>query len=267
MNAAKNGYVAEFVTGYLQREIRMELKVANGTDTGVRDPLQKGIAVGRLVKINGGYLVPATSLNTDAEYIVAQSDDTIRDLPEDYNYTERYNYVPNLIVKNSEETKTVALYKIVNRDDVKLVKIAEPVDMITGAMVSNDFVAGPRTYQFLQTGINSYKVIGTIIYTVSNPDNNPDGNILTFKMKNSDITARAQLPTGDIYKRISESTTKRVNTATRSDFEDDGSVVCNICVNDGTNRTNNLIVEVEWLENQVSHYTFDLSEVTMVPVE
>lgn len=262
MNAAKSGYVAEFVTGYLQREIRMELKVANGTDCGLRNPLQTGIAVGRLVKISTDTLVPATNLS-DAQYIVAQSDDTIRDVPGDFNYPEKYSTLPNLIVKNSDSVKTVALYKIVNVDDVKLIKIAEPVSIITGTTSGSTFTAGAKPYQFIQTGVNSYKVIGSIAYTTSNPDNNPDGNILMFKMKDADITAKTQLPTGTIYKRISESTTQLINTATRDDFETDGSVVCNICVNDGTNRTNTLIVEIEWVAGEVSRYTFDLSEVTM----
>lgn len=262
MNAAKSGYVAEFETGYLQREIRMEVKVANGTDSGLRNPLVMGIAVGRLAKMDGEYLVPAANLS-DATYIIAQSDDTIRDVPSDYNYEEKYSTLPNLIVKNSEEVKTVAVYKIVDSNDVKLVKIAEPVSIIPGTTSDSVFTAGAKTYQFLQTGINSYKVIGSIAYTTSNPDNNPDGNILMFKMKNADITAKSQLPTGDIYERISTSTTKFVNTATRDDFETDGSVVCNVCVNDTVGRTNTLIIKVEWIEGEVSEYIFDLSEVTM----
>ena len=263
MIAAKSGYVAEFVTGYLQREIRMEAKVKDGIDCGLRDPLVKGIAVGRLVKFADGYMVPAEKTDSGL-YILAQSDDTIRELPGDYNYPERYTTLPNLIVKNSEEIKTVAVYKIVNEDDVKLTKIAEPVEIISGALVDSSFVAGPRTYMFVPTGVNSYKVVGTIIYTTNNGNGNPDGNMLIFKMSDADITNKSQLPEGDIYKRISESTTKRVNTATREDFESDGSVVCNICVNDGENRTNTLIVEVEWVEGEISRYVFDLSEATML---
>ena len=202
MIAAKSGYVAEFVTGYLQREIRMEAKVAGGIDSGLRDPLVKGIAVGRLVKFNGGYMVPAT-LHVDATHIVAQSDDTIRDLPSDYNYPERYSTLPNLIVKNSEEVKTVAVYKIVNEDDVKLTKIAEPVEIISGALVDSSFVAGPRTYMFVPTGVNSYKFVGTIIYTTNNGNGNPDGNMLIFKMSDADITNKSQLPEGDIYDKFS----------------------------------------------------------------
>lgn len=127
MNAAKTGFIAEFVTGYLQREIRMEVTVAGGTDCGLRDTTKTGYAPGRLVKIVDGAMtapagVTATSVG-DATHIIAQSDDTIRELPEDYNYTERYSTLPNLIVKNSVEKKTVAVYKIVNADDVKIVNL------------------------------------------------------------------------------------------------------------------------------------------------
>ena len=127
MNAAKTGFIAEFVTGYLQREIRMEVTVAGGTDRGLRDTTKTAYAPGRLVRIVDGAItapvgVTATSVG-NATHIIAQSDDTIRELPEDYNYTERYSTLPNLIVKNSDEKKTVAVYKIVNADDVKIVNL------------------------------------------------------------------------------------------------------------------------------------------------
>lgn len=134
MNAAKNGFVAEFVTGYLQREIRLLATVAGGTDKGLRNPADEGFAVGRLVTITGdtdenravaaATGVSATSIG-NATHIIAQSDDTIRDLPEDYNYTERYSFLPNLIVKNSQEAKTIAVYKIVNPDDIKIIDLGE----------------------------------------------------------------------------------------------------------------------------------------------
>ena len=131
MNAAKTGIVAEFKTGYLQREIRMEARVVGGTDAGLRDSSKTGFAPGRLVKLGTvtvgasqqpAFLAPTgvsvTSIG-DATHIIAQSDDTIRDLPEDYNYGDRYSSLPNLICKNTGastsapgDAKTVAVYKI-----------------------------------------------------------------------------------------------------------------------------------------------------------
>lgn len=141
MTAAKTGVIAEFETAYLQREIRLVATVAGGTDTGLRDSSKVGYAVGRLVKVTGNgpdsYAVglPTTGAGSkgaagvvadgigDATHIIAQSDDTTRDEPSDYNEMERYSSLPNLICKISTTKKTVALYKIVNPDDIKLVKL------------------------------------------------------------------------------------------------------------------------------------------------
>lgn len=133
MTAAKSGIIAEFETGYLQREIRLIATVAGGTDLGLRDSSKKGFAVGRLVEVTntgGVYAIkapttaPSATSTGTATHIIAQSDDTIRDEPSDYNEMEKYSSLPNLICKNSEtEKKTVALYKIVNKDDIKLVDL------------------------------------------------------------------------------------------------------------------------------------------------
>ena len=132
MIAAKSGIIAEFETGYLQREIRLIATVTGGTDAGLRDSSKTGFAVGRLVEVTntaGEYAIKvpttaptATSIGT-ATHIIAQSDDTIRDEPSDYNEMERYSSLPNLICKNSTTKKTVALYKIVNPDDIKLINL------------------------------------------------------------------------------------------------------------------------------------------------
>jgi len=267
MNAAKNGYVAEFVTGYLQREIRKELKVAGGTDAGLRDGAL-GFAPGRLVKIVDETIVPAVISDSNI-YIVAQSDDTIRENPSDYNYQERYSNLPNLVCKNSDEVKTVALYKIVNKDDVKLVKITEPVDILIGAFDGEAFGTRPMTYQILRTGINTFKVIGSVPkYAVGNaPEGNPAGNILTFMMRDNDLSNTSQLPDGDIYNRYSNEPSKPHNSATKSDFKtSDGKVIlpCAIWVN---NETKTFTITVEWVEGEVSKYVFDLSEAVMSNIE
>lgn len=133
MTAAKTGIIAEFQTAYLQREIRLVATVTGGTDTGLRDSSKTGFAVGRLVEVTGNgpdnwaIKVPttaptATSIGT-ATHIIAQSDDTTRDEPSDYNEMEKYSSLPNLICKNSTTKKTVAVYKITNPDDIKLVNL------------------------------------------------------------------------------------------------------------------------------------------------
>lgn len=136
MTAAKSGIIAEFETAYLQREIRLVATVAGGTDAGLRDSSKVGYAVGRLVKVTGNGSgtnaspvaitaptgVTETSIG-NATHIIAQSDDTTRDEPSDYNEMEKYSSLPNLVCKNSTTGKTVAVYKIVNPDDIKLVNL------------------------------------------------------------------------------------------------------------------------------------------------
>lgn len=136
MTAAKSGIIAEFETAYLQREIRLVATVAGGQDTGLRDSSKVGYAVGRLVVVTGSGSgtnaspvaitaptgVTATSIG-NATHIIAQSDDTTRDEPSDYNEMEKYSSLPNLVCKNSTTGKTVAVYKIVNPDDIKLINL------------------------------------------------------------------------------------------------------------------------------------------------
>ena len=132
MNAAKNGIIANFNTGYLQREIRLIATVAGGTDAGLRDSSKVGYAVGRLVVVsspdaNGVSAITASNATSstigNATHIIAQSDDTIRDDYNDFNYTERYTTLPNLVCKNSATTKTVAVYKITDASDIKLINL------------------------------------------------------------------------------------------------------------------------------------------------
>lgn len=142
----KDGFRAEFNTGYLQIEtVLHQALVKNGIDKSVHDATKTGYGVGRLVKVtpnaDGTYTIdkpskgvgslgaaPAEDAITtaladgigDANYIIAQSDNTIRDTIDDYVKDEKYDG----IVKNSAtEYKTVAVYKIVNADDIKLVRV------------------------------------------------------------------------------------------------------------------------------------------------
>lgn len=143
------GFRAEFATGYLQREIILhQCDVSNGIDESVHNSATKGFAVGRLVKVtkdsNGKYTitVPTTGVGKltassnkaaytaalaenngvgDATHIIAQSDNTIRDTMEDFIKDEKYD----ALVKNGTD-KTVAVYAIVNADDIKLVQIGHP---------------------------------------------------------------------------------------------------------------------------------------------
>ena len=131
---SRKGLIAEFKTGYLQREIMLHQCVVNaGTDESVYDATKKGYIVGRIVKItesNGIYTIASPADTTDpladGTHIIAQSDNTLRSVPEDYIPTEKYTSRYDGIVKNSANStdyKPVAVYKIVNKDDIKLVDI------------------------------------------------------------------------------------------------------------------------------------------------
>ena len=131
---SRKGLIAEFKTGYLQREVLLhQCVVNNGTDASVYDASKLGYMVGRVVKItesNGIHTIasPADTTNplADGTHIIAQSDNTLRSVPEDYIPTEKYTTRYDGIVKNSANStdyKPVAVYKIVNKDDIKLVDI------------------------------------------------------------------------------------------------------------------------------------------------
>lgn len=131
MNAAKAGFIAEFEIGYLQREIRVLATVSGGKDKGLRDKTTLGFAVGRLVKVtsvgDSKAIVAATGVSAsslgDATHIVAQSDDSIRE-GSFAGDPERYSTLPNLVVANSTtDKKTVALFKITNSDDIKIIAL------------------------------------------------------------------------------------------------------------------------------------------------
>lgn len=261
MIAAKNGYIAEFVTGYLQREIRYECKVSGGTDLGLRDGAL-GIAVQRLVKLNTATntLSPAANL-AEATHIVAQSDDTVRDLPRDYNYTERYTQCPNLVVKNSNEVKTVALFKIVNKDDIKLIKVGEDSYAVTAKYSGGTVVPGANTYLLTRTGYGRYKVNGTVEYDTNQVGGNPAGNIFYVEIINPDITSADDLPTGDI---VTTKTAVRTATYDKTAFENDftgGAKL--IYAGDVTNTSVDKVeIDIEFKEGVITHYEFDLNDIT-----
>ena len=133
-----SGYLADFKTGYLQIAIpEHRCEVLGGTDGG--SDLTAGFAAGRLVKLtrlSDGtcYIEAATGVSQtsigDATHIVAQTDDsldttTIRG--------EVLNFMGAQILKNTTTgsapsaatatMKRVALWKIVNADDVKIIPV------------------------------------------------------------------------------------------------------------------------------------------------
>lgn len=141
MIAAKSGFIADFKIGYLQiANIEHQAEVMGGADQAGG---LTGFAVSRLVKVtrlsDGSCIVAAPSNVTatsigDATHIVAQSDDSLRNVPSDRIPVERYNTANRNILANTASgdaptgatatMKSVALYKIVNADDIKIIPVA-----------------------------------------------------------------------------------------------------------------------------------------------
>ena len=152
----KDGFRAEFVTGYLQvAKILHQAIVSGGTDESqyrkdAEGTTIKGFGVGRLVKVtpgsNGTVTItkPTSGVGTitastnksafntavaagvgDATHIIAQSDNSVRNTIDEYIPTDKYSTVYDGIVANETVGKAVAAYPIVNVDDVKLVQIGE----------------------------------------------------------------------------------------------------------------------------------------------
>lgn len=152
----KDGFRAEFVTGYLQvAKILPNAIVSGGTDESQyrkdsEGTIIKGFGVGRLVKVtpgsNGTVTItkPTTGVGTitastnksafntavaagagDATHIIAQSDNSVRNTIDEYIPTDKYSTAYDGIVANETAGKAVAVYPIVNADDIKLVQIGE----------------------------------------------------------------------------------------------------------------------------------------------
>ena len=140
MIAAKSGFIADFKIGYMQVAIiEHRAEVVGGTDEAGG---LTGFATGRLVKLtrlsDGSChiavptAVSATSIS-DATHIVAQSDDSLRNTIGDCIPTERYSSLNRDILANTASSapsaatatmKSIALWKITNSDDIKIIPIA-----------------------------------------------------------------------------------------------------------------------------------------------
>jgi len=140
MIAAKTGYLGDFKIGYMQVAlIEPRAEVIGGTDEAGS---LTGFAVGRFVKLTrlsdgSCYLavptaVSATSIS-DATHIVAQSDDSLRNVPGDAILVEKYSTINRNILANTSSStpsaatttmKSVALWKITNSDDIKIITVA-----------------------------------------------------------------------------------------------------------------------------------------------
>ena len=142
-----SGYLADFKTGYLAIAIpEHQCAVIGGADSNGG---KTGFAAGRLVKLvrladGSCYIIEAGTIETvpgtvdypvtatsigDATHIIAQTDDS---LDTTTIKGEQYNKAPIGILANTEVSlpvaatatmKRVALYKIVNADDIRIIPV------------------------------------------------------------------------------------------------------------------------------------------------
>jgi len=159
--ANRRGVIADFVTGYLAKAtIFHQVEVMGGVDShyGVTTPaaaaaLTTGFAVGRLVVLtrnaDGSCTIaepnnnPSTTIVTalgNANAIIAQSDDSLRNVPSDIIPTERYtsrnrNILFNTAVGTAPTAatgtmKSIAVYEIVNPNDIKIIPVAPATNSV-----------------------------------------------------------------------------------------------------------------------------------------
>lgn len=142
MIAAKTGFIADFKIGHDQRQIILhQAEVIGGTDTveGLT-----GFAVARLVKVtalgDAAIVQAATGVTAndigDATHIIAQSDDTLRNVIGDAIPVERYNTRARGILGNTatavpaavtDTMKSIAVWRITDATDIKIIPI-KPVN-------------------------------------------------------------------------------------------------------------------------------------------
>lgn len=141
----KGGFVADFKIGYMQREIALtKCAVTGGTDESYDGRV--GYGLGRLVHIANnadGYPVISAATGVtkssigNATHIIAQTDDSLRNVPGDAIPVELYStrhrgILTNTVegettpvTNNEDHWKTVAVWKITNTDDIKIVALSE----------------------------------------------------------------------------------------------------------------------------------------------
>ena len=112
----------------------------------------------------------------------------------------------------------------------------------------------------LTAGTNAINVVGTLPYADNNDLGLPVGNRFCIKFVNSEITSKSQLPSGDIVTTIGKYDT---NKGTKSDFEDDGSLI----VYGNAYADTNTVIKIEWKPGVISTYTFNFSNATFAPSE
>lgn len=150
---------------------------------------------------------------------------------------------------------------------VNAVATSDESAVVTGKYVSstNTFTAGTCNSAII-TGIGetetegeaiSFKIIGTLPYEpADNLIGMVAGNRFIAKITNKNITAKSDLPSGDIL--VIGNSDGNEQTYTKSAFEDDGSLY--MVTNERPNSV--LTLAIEWEDDKISTYTFSFADAT-----
>ena len=103
-------------------------------------------------------------------------------------------------------------------------------------------------------------VQGVLPYANNNDLRLPVGNRFAVRFVNSEITKKADLPSGTIVTTIGKYDT---NTGTKSDFENDGSLILVGNAYKGTNT----VIKIKWTSGVETVYTFNFDNATFAPAE
>ena len=123
---------------------------------------------------------------------------------------------------------------------------------------------GGTSYTINFDGTNA-KVTGTLPYEEADATLGlPAGNRYTYKIQNSNITSRDQLPSGVIAKITNTQAGSGYNEYDKSAFEEDGSLI--VVVNIG-NKNIPIVSKMTWTEGNESVYTADLKTVILAAEE
>ena len=130
------------------------------------------------------------------------------------------------------------------------------------------------TYELTLQPNGKIKVTGTIPYDATAGIFPTGGYRFAVRLSNPEITAKSQLPSGDIVKATNTDFAGGYNVGTKSDFENDGTLIAVVAPTAETLGAYDREVKVAWTKAGASvadgdfhTYTFDLSDARLASHE
>jgi hypothetical protein len=175
---------------------------------------------------------------------------------------------PNGKISFYTQTSGSALYyekqKIANLN-IKEVNTTTKVETGKYNLSTETFTVGASyNIDYIRTfgGFDDYKVYGTLPYSAETPEiGMPAGNRFTIRTINPNITKRADLPSGEICNIIiTDEGGNRIQSYTKSAFEDDGSLVTIV----NAKKNTILTINIKWESDaDFTNYQFNFENVEL----